>query len=146
MPGKFMSRADVVSAVLDWGQLEWLSNPPATGAKQLTVIAGDIFPGKGHAFHRHPDQEGVIFIVAGEIEQWIEREKRVLRPGDSAFIPAGVVHASFNAGAGEARLLAILSPCAGEMGIEQEDVSTEAPWNTLRNKETTSSAELSSRG
>ena len=32
MPGKFMIRADVAPETLDWGQLRWLSNPPATGA------------------------------------------------------------------------------------------------------------------
>jgi Cupin domain len=40
----------------------------------------------------------VILVVTGEVEQWVDRDKRILRPGDCAFIPAGVVHASFNTG------------------------------------------------
>jgi quercetin dioxygenase-like cupin family protein len=40
----------------------------------------------------------VIYVLAGELEPWIEREKRVLGPGDAAFIPADTVHALFNIG------------------------------------------------
>jgi quercetin dioxygenase-like cupin family protein len=132
MPGKFMIRGDVAPEVLDWGQLRWLSNPPSTGAGQLTVIDVTLAPGKGHNFHKHPDQEEVLLIVAGTVEQWVDRERRILGPGDSAFVPKGVVHASFNAGEGDARIAAILGPCVGEIGYELVDVAAEAPWNTLR--------------
>jgi quercetin dioxygenase-like cupin family protein len=132
MPGKFMLRSDVAPEMLDWGQLRWLSNPPSTGAGQLTVIDVTLAPGKGHDFHRHPDQEEVLLIVAGRVEQWVDREKRILGPGDSAFVPKGVVHASFNAGDTDARIAAILGPCVGEIGYELVDVTAEAPWNTLR--------------
>ena len=42
--------------------------------------------------------------LEGEVEQWLESEKRTLHPGDSIYIPAGVVHASFNSGDGKARM------------------------------------------
>ncbi len=94
-----MIRSDVVPETLDWGQLRWLSNPPTTGAAALTVIDVTLAPGKGHDFHKHPDQEEVLLIVAGSVEQWIERGEAHPRPRRfSAFVPAGVVHASFNAG------------------------------------------------
>jgi len=38
----------------------------------------------------------MIYVIEGEIEQWVDGEKRILRLGDSAFIAADVVHASFN--------------------------------------------------
>jgi quercetin dioxygenase-like cupin family protein len=132
MPGKFVIARDVKPEVLDWGQLRWLSNPPTTGARDLTVIHVTLAPGKGHDFHKHPDQEEVIYVVAGQVEQWVDREKRILGPGDSAFLPAGMVHASFNAGGGDANIVAILGPCTGATGYEVVDVSGEAPWNTLR--------------
>jgi quercetin dioxygenase-like cupin family protein len=132
MPGKFMVREHVAPEILDWGQLRWLSHPPSTGAGQLTVIDVTLAPGKGHDFHRHPDQEEVLLIIAGRVEQWVDREKRILGPGDSAFVPKGVVHASFNAGDTDARIAAILGPCVGEIGYELVDVAGEAPWNTLR--------------
>ncbi len=132
MPGKFMIRSDVAPEILDWGQLRWLSSPPATGAKDSTVIDVTLTPGKGHNFHKHPDQEEMILVVAGQVEQWLDREKRILGPGDSVFIPAGVVHASFNAGAADARLAAILGPCVGDAGYVSVEMGEEAPWNTLR--------------
>jgi quercetin dioxygenase-like cupin family protein len=58
--------------------------------------------------------------------------RRVLGPGDSVFMPAGVVHATFNVSVEDARVIAILGPCVGEIGAEQVDVSDEAPWNGLR--------------
>ena len=132
MAGQFTIRSDVAPEVLDWGELRWLSNPPSTGAGALTVIDVTLTPGKGHDFHKHPDQEEVLLIVAGIVEQWIDREKRLLGPGDSAFVPKGVVHASFNAGDGEARIAAILGPCVGDVGYVSVEVAAEAPWNTLR--------------
>jgi quercetin dioxygenase-like cupin family protein len=132
MPGTFAIRREVPAEVLDWGELRWLSNPPTTGAGQLTVIDVSLAPGMGHNFHKHPDQEEVLLIVAGEVEQWIGEEKRILHAGDSAFVPMGVVHASFNAGEGEARIAAILGPCVGDVGYVSVEMGAEAPWNTLR--------------
>ena len=132
MAGQFVVRSEVEPEVLDWGQLRWLSNPPVTGARDLTVINVTLAPGKGHNFHHHPDQEEVIFVVAGEVEQWVDRDKRLLGPGDSAFLPARTVHASFNVGSTEANIVAILGPCVGEKGYEVVEVGGEAPWNGLR--------------
>ena len=132
MDGKFTMAADAKPETLDWGRQVWLSHPPSTGAEQLTVIDVRFGPGKGHAFHHHPDQEEVIYVVAGEVEQWVDQEKRTLGPGDSAFMPAGMVHASFNTGSEDVHIIAILGPSVGEGGYEAVDVSGEAPWNTLR--------------
>jgi quercetin dioxygenase-like cupin family protein len=58
--------------------------------------------------------------------------KRILGPGDSAFIPADTVHASFNIDENETKVLAILGPSVSDSGYEMVDVSGEAPWNRLR--------------
>ena len=116
----------------DFGTSSWLSNPPNTGTKQLTVIDVNLDPGKGHNFHKHPHQEEVVLVVAGKVEQWVDRENRILGPGDSAFIPADVVHASFNCGDQSAKIIVTLGPCVGPVGYELVDVSDEAPWKTLR--------------
>jgi quercetin dioxygenase-like cupin family protein len=110
----------------------WISHPPNTQAKYLTVIEVKLDPGGGHNFHKHPDQEEVISVVAGEIEQWLETKKTTLKPGDSIFIPPDVVHASFNVSSQPAKLMVVLAPCVGENGYELVDVSGEAPWSTLR--------------
>ena len=132
MAGKFVMGNEVEREELDWGTLGWLSRPPTTGASQLTVIEVNLLPGNGHDFHKHPDQEEVIFVVGGEVEQWLETESRTLKAGDSAFIPADMVHASFNVSDAPAHLIAILGPCVGDGGYELVDVASEAPWNTLR--------------
>ena len=69
--------------------------------------------------------------MSGRIEQWIDREKRILGAGDSAFVPPGVVHASFNVGDTEAKIIAIFGPCVGD-GFEMIDMAGEAPWSNLR--------------
>ena len=43
-----------------------------------------------------------------------------------------MVHASFNAGEGEAQIAAILGPCVGDVGYVSVEMGAEAPWNTLR--------------
>ena len=132
MTGKFMMSEMTPPEVLDWGQLRWMSHPPSTGAGQLTVIEVNITPGQGHDFHKHPDQEEVIYCISGKVEQWLDRDKKILGPGDSVFIGADVVHASFNVGDEDAKLLAILGPCVGEQGYELVDVADPRPWNALR--------------
>lgn len=132
MGGKFVIAKETKPEVLDWGKLGWMSNPPNTGAKQLTVIDVNLAPGKGHDFHKHPDQEEVIYVVSGSVEQWVHKEKRILGAGDSAFIHANTVHASFNVGKTRAKIVAILGPCVGPIGYELVDVSKKAPWKDLR--------------
>jgi len=132
MNGRFVHEAQVEREQFDWGGLGWISRPPSTGARQLTVIDVSLDPGQGHDFHKHPDQEEVIVVRAGEIEQWLEDEKTVLGPGEAVFVGMGTVHASFNTGQETAQLTVALAPCVGEGGYELVDVSGEEPWSSLR--------------
>ena len=132
MTGKFTFSNEVRRDGVPWGSLSWLSTPTMTEAKALVAVEVTFDPRGGHSFHKHPNQEELIYVLEGEIEQWVDRESRVLGPGDSAFIGADVVHASFNLGGGSARILAILGPSVGEEGYELVDVSGEEPWASLR--------------
>lgn len=132
MSGRFIPAKDTERDQLDWGEIGWLSRPATTQAKDLAVLEVTLKPGKGHNFHKHPQQEEVIYVIEGEIEQWLEQENRTLKPGDSVFIAADVVHASFNTGSRPAKLLAILGPCVGEGGYESVEMGDQAPWNSLR--------------
>ncbi|MGQ9573787.1 MAG: cupin domain-containing protein [Thermoguttaceae bacterium] len=117
----------------DWGALAWCCRPADTGAKDLVVIEVTLAPGAGHAFHKHPRQEEVIYVIDGEVEQWLDQQKRVLRPGDAIFISGDTVHASFNIGQHQARLLAILGPCVDRgNGYEVVELADQPPWNRLR--------------
>jgi quercetin dioxygenase-like cupin family protein len=130
--GRFITSREVERETLPWGSLGWLSRPATTGARELVVIEVNLAQGHGHNFHKHPDQEEVIYVVAGQVEQWLEAEKQILNPGDSIFIPKDMVHASFNTFAQPAKLLAILAPCVTDAGYVSVEVGDQAPWNSLR--------------
>ncbi len=133
MSGKFTPSNEALRETLEWGSLGWCSRPSSHGAKQIIAIEVTLAPGGGHAFHKHPNQEEVIYVVDGEVEQWLEQERRVMKTGDSVFIPPDTVHASFNTSRRHARLLAILGPSmGGETGYQLQEVADQAPWNTLR--------------
>jgi quercetin dioxygenase-like cupin family protein len=132
MRGKFVSSAEARREELSWGSLAWFSSPTVSHAKDLVVLELTLTSGGGHNFHKHPNQEEVIYVIEGEIEQWIDREKQLLNAGDSVFIGADVVHASFNITARQAKLLAILGPCVGPEGYELVDVAAHEPWVSLR--------------
>jgi len=127
---RFSNEAD--PETMYFGTLRWLSHPASTGAEQITGIDVTIVPGQGHAFHRHPDQEEIIFVVSGKLEQWMERERRILGPGDAVFIPKGVVHGSFNAGDEDLRMIVVFSPSVGAGGFVSIEMAGEAPWAELR--------------
>jgi quercetin dioxygenase-like cupin family protein len=61
----------------------------------------------------------------------VDREKRILGPGETAHIPRDVVHGTYNAGDDTLVFLAILSPALHE-GPALVDVHTEEPWASLR--------------
>lgn len=132
MKGKFVTKEVMERVKLDWGDNNWISRPSLTGAEHLTVIEVIVNPGAGHNFHKHPDQEEVITVISGQIEQWLEDQKQILEPGDSVFIPSDVIHASFNVGQNPAKLMVTLGPCVGDGGYEVVEVGDQEPWKSLR--------------
>jgi quercetin dioxygenase-like cupin family protein len=92
-------------------------NPPAAPAQRPPIgrtdlqrhdlgIAGheaiqtrvDFAPGALAPRHRHPGEE-IVFILRGTLEYRLDgRAPVTLNPGDTLFIPAGIVHAVRNVG------------------------------------------------
>ena len=131
----FICVDDVEWEELDWGELGWVVRPAnVPEGFRLCALDVKLDPGKGHDFHVHPNQEEVIFLRSGEVEQWVRNEKKQLVAGDSAFIPIDTVHATFVAADAPepARLLVVLGPSHGPDGYEAVDVSAEEPWASLR--------------
>ena len=128
---RFVTAADAVVETAPWGPHDWLCRPGLTAADKLMLVRVTMPPGKGHAFHRHPPMEEIIYVVSGRAEQWVDRESRILGPGEIAHIPKDVVHGTYNAGDTDLVFLAILSPAVFE-GPGLVDVSGEAPWASLR--------------
>jgi quercetin dioxygenase-like cupin family protein len=132
MTGKFLT-ADQVTQLRPSAGIEiGLISGPASGGKNIVVNEVIWNQGRGHPFHKHPNQEEVIYILEGTLEQWIEREKKVLRHGEGALIPPDTVHAAYQTGDTKARFLAILGPCVGERGYEAVDFSDREPWKSIR--------------
>jgi len=134
MMSAFVRKGDVRRDEFDWGVIGWRV-VPQTGSRQLVVMDVTLEPGNGHDFHRHPGQEEVIVVRRGEIVQYIEHESATLGPGDSVYLDADVVHASFNDGTETAHLQVVIGPSlGGETGYGLEDVAGEEPWASLRPK------------
>jgi quercetin dioxygenase-like cupin family protein len=128
---RFVTSAEAKIEVLPWGPHEWLSRADLTGAKQIQVVRVTMPPGKAHAFHRHPCMEEVLYYVSGRAEQWVGREKRVMRAGELAFVPRDEVHGTYNVFDEPVVFLAVLSPAVID-GPALIDVSGEEPWRSIR--------------
>lgn len=128
---RFVTDAEMQIEVLPWGPHDWLSRPGLTDAKELLLVRVSMPPGKGHAFHRHPAMEEIIYVISGTAEQWVDRDQRLLKAGEIAHIPKDVVHGTYNAGSDTLVFLAILSPAEFD-GPALVDMSNEEPWNSLR--------------
>ena len=132
MNGKFIQQGDIAQEQFDWGTIGWMSRPASTGSELLCVMDVTLGAGGGHAFHKHPDQEEVIWVREGRIQQWLEQDNQELGPGEAVFIPKDTVHASYNVGDGDVKLTVMLSPCMGDGGYELVEVHEEEPWASLR--------------
>ena len=97
----------------------------------LMFVRAQLPPGEAHPFHHHPNMEEILYILSGTAEQWIEKEKRIMRPGDSIYLPAGMVHGTYNIGAEPLDFLAVLSPAKSPPPGTVE-VADQEPWKSLR--------------
>lgn len=130
---RFVTSAEARVEVLPWGPHEWFSRADQTGAKQIQLVRVTMPPGKAHAFHRHPGFEEVLYYVSGRAEQWVGSERRVLRAGESAFVPRDEVHGTYNVFDEPVTFLAILSPAEFD-GPALVDVSGDEPWRSIRER------------
>ena len=128
---RFVTADDIQVEELPWGPHDWLCRPGLTDAEGLLLVRVRMPPGKAHQFHHHPAMEEIIYVLEGQAEQWVDREHRILRPGEMAHIPLGVVHGTYNPFETTLRFLAILSP-AKFSGPALVDVCQEEPWRGLK--------------
>jgi quercetin dioxygenase-like cupin family protein len=129
---RFVMAGDVPVESYDWGDAGMRCAPPGTGCESFVVMDVRLDPGFFHAFHRHPDQDEMITVVAGKVTQFLEGESTVLGPGDSVYIDKDVVHGSYNDFDEPAQLAVVLAPAVGDGGYVAIDVSAEEPWASAR--------------
>jgi len=109
----------------------WHYHPTLTQNGDCFMVKVLIKPGGGHDFHKHPEMNEILYVLKGQVEQWVEDDMQLLNVGESVYIEANVVHASFNSGKENLELLAILSPQEGwEAGTL--DVFQELPYSEYR--------------
>jgi mannose-6-phosphate isomerase-like protein (cupin superfamily) len=85
-----------------------ISGEQTGGAYSLTEhLAPAGFGPPPHIHHR--EDEG-FYVIEGELTVWCADDTYLVRPGDFAFLPRGVVHTFKNTGATTARILVLTSP------------------------------------
>jgi len=109
----------------------WHCRPGMVCDTNLMFVRAQLPPGEAHMFHFHPKMEEILYVLSGTAEQWVEKEKRIMKPGDSLYLPVGIVHGTYNTGGELLDFLAVLSPAKSEGPITVE-VSDQEPWNSLR--------------
>jgi len=109
----------------------WHCKPGMVKDTNLMFVRAQLSPGEAHKFHFHPQMEEILYVLSGTAEQWVEKEKRLLKPGDSLYLPAGMVHGTYNTGKQVFDFLAVLSPAKSE-GPATVEISDQEPWNSLR--------------
>lgn len=128
---RFVTAAETENQQLPGQVNHWYFKDGLGDSEHLVFVRARIVQGAGHPFHTHPEMDEIIYVLEGELEQWLEKEKRVLRPGDSLFIPRGVVHGCYNESGADCEFLAILTPSKIN-GPFSVDYSTEEPWSSLK--------------
>lgn len=130
---KFVKKDDLMYEKVFGREHYWHYHPEIIERAESYLVRVVVQEGDGHNFHRHPKMHEILYILKGKAEQWIENEMQILEVGDSVYIDADVVHATFNASEGELEFLAVLSPPEGwEAGTV--DVSEELPYIDYRKK------------
>ncbi|SDM61040.1 cupin domain-containing protein [Kriegella aquimaris] len=130
---KFVKQKDMMFEEAFGRDHYWHYHPEIIKKADSYMVKVIVPEGAGHDFHVHPKMHEILYILKGRAEQWIEDEMQFLEEGDSVYIDADVVHATFNAGEGELEFLAVLSPPDGwEAGTL--DVSDKEPYAGYRSR------------
>jgi quercetin dioxygenase-like cupin family protein len=127
---RFVAASETEVERLEGKTHHWYFKAGLGDSESMVFVRARIVPGAGHAFHTHPEMDEIIYVLEGAMTQWLELDKRELRPGDSIYIPRGVVHGCLNETTAECEFLAILSPSkiTGPFAV---DVSEKEPWRSL---------------
>ena len=86
-----------------------LIGPETVGATKIEMILGEIQSGKGALAHLHTGIEQVCYLLEGTAHVEVGGEKFEMKPGESCFFPAGMMHV-FTVTSERARVLVVYSP------------------------------------
>lgn len=131
MNWKFVKNKNLMYEKVFGREHYWHYHPEMIEQGDCFMVKVVVKEGEGHTFHKHPEMNEILYVLKGTAEQWVEDEMQLLEVGESVFIAANSVHATFNGGKDELQFLAVLSPQEGwEAGTV--DVSQELPYSKYR--------------
>lgn len=115
-----MRKGEAPSEKYAWGDIHWLTSKGANGARELTLGSTVVEAGGRNPLHRHPNCEEVLYVVAGEIEHFVEGTPKVrMKAGEAILIPRNLKHQAINVGRVPAELLVAFSSAERETVIEE---------------------------
>lgn len=78
----------------------------STPGKVVVQARAEFDPGVAAGRHTHPGEE-IGYVLEGQLEIMIDGQPpRVVKAGETFFVPAGLIHDGKNNGAGKAKVLA----------------------------------------
>jgi quercetin dioxygenase-like cupin family protein len=83
---------------------------PGMGAKNTTLNYSVSKPGAEFAQHVHDYSDDTILVLQGEVDLRQGNSKKRFKAGECAFVPAGQIHGTVTAGAGEAVMISFQNP------------------------------------
>jgi len=86
-PQRFITATEALKEDYKGRTNYWVCRPEVCEARDLQICRAVLPAGEGHNFHTHPELEEVIYVLEGHVEQWVEKEKRLLGPGESPISP-----------------------------------------------------------
>lgn len=98
--------ASVAGEQAGFARIPLQTQDACTAGKVAVQVRGEFDPGFGTGRHTHPGEE-LTYILEGEIELRVDGQPpRVIRAGETFFLPAGVVHEGINSGSTRTKVLA----------------------------------------
>lgn len=104
-------RRDVGAAAeaTDFGSVEWAVRAGYPEGAEQTIGLTVFEAGKGNVEHVHPNCEEVVYVLEGEVEHTLGKERTRLQAGDLIVVPRGVRHRLTNVGTASARAYIVFS-------------------------------------
>lgn len=111
---------EVPTRTFDWGTIKWLVTPHLDKGAGITTGEVIIYPGQGHAPHKHPGEEEVIYVISGKGRQTVGdgAEPFDIQEGDAIYIPADATHSTYNTTWSPLRLVVVYNPGGAETGLD----------------------------
>ena len=94
------------------GTVEWcgVSYRTILQAAGMSIVDSVTPAGEGPSRHVHANEDEIFVTLTGEIELWLEGNRRLIGPGEAALVPKGMEHTFRVLGAQPSRHLVILTP------------------------------------